>query len=91
MGVLCGAIIGMIFAYRYRSPIQKTSKIALYYIIIGGIVISFTLSIIEWVTTISTYGINSIVFLSLFVSNLIMVFVYTVIVGIFIAYYYSSH
>jgi hypothetical protein len=89
-GVIFGALIGMIFTYRNRTPNQEILKISLYFIVIGAILTAFTLTTIEWVITIPTYGVNSTVFLSLFVSNLIMIFIFTIIVGVFMGYYYSK-
>jgi len=90
IGVILGAVIGMIFTLRYCKPEKEIRKVSFYFILLGALLTSLTLSIIEWMITIPYYGLNFVIFLSLFVSNLIMVFVLTIIIGIFLGYYYST-
>ena len=89
IGVIIASVVGMYFAFHNRKETQRILKISLIFIIFGTFLISFTLSIIEWIFSIPYYGLNSIVFLSFFVTNLIMVFIYTIIIGLFMGYFYS--
>ncbi len=89
IGVIIGIIFGMYFAFHNRKKSQRSLKINLYFIIFGTLIISFSFSLIEWSITIPVYGFDPIVFLSLFISNLIMVFFYTLLIGLFMAYFYS--
>jgi len=90
IGVILGAVISMIFTFRYCKPETKIRKLTIYFILSGGLLTSLTLSLIEWVIIVPYFGLNFVVFLNLFVSNLIMVFVLTIIIGIFLGYYYST-
>ena len=89
IGVIIAAVVGMYFTFHNRKETQRILKISLIFIIFGTFLISLTLSIMEWILTIPYYGLNSIVFLSFFITNLIMVFIYTIIIGLFMGYFYS--
>jgi magnesium-transporting ATPase (P-type) len=90
IGVIIAGILSMYFTFHNRKVTQRILKIILIFIFVGTLIISFSLSIIEGIYSFPNYGLNPIVFLSFFVSNLIMVFIYTIIIGLFMAYYYSN-
>jgi hypothetical protein len=88
--ITIGVIIGMIFTFRTLKPGQGILKMLSYFIFLGTFLVSLTLSMILFVILIPYYGIDPIIFLSLFVTFLIMIFIIVLIIGIIAGYYYSN-